>query len=63
MAKGMGLATEVDDTLTAAEKEECCVFNPPASSIQDNVGLVEYLMHYNGRIGDGVEIALAPPQG
>jgi hypothetical protein len=44
----------------AAEKEESHVFNPPASSIPDNVGLVEYLMYYNGRIGDGIKVTLAP---
>ena len=60
MAKGKGIATEVDEVLTAAEKEESHVFNPPASSIPDNVGLVEYLMYYNGRIGDGIKVTLAP---
>ena len=36
------------------------MFNPPASAIPDNVGLMEYLMHYNGRIGDDIEVTLAP---
>jgi len=60
MAKGKGVATEVDEAVNAVEMEEYCVFNPPASSIQDNIGLVEYLAHYNGRIGEGIEITLTP---
>ena len=36
------------------------MFNPPASVIPDNVGLMEYLMHYNGRIGDDIKVTLSP---
>ena len=60
MAKGKGTAVEVNEALTATEKEESLVFNPPASAISDDVGLMEYLMHYNGRIGDDIEVTLAP---
>jgi len=60
MAKGKGVATEVDEAVNAVEREELRVFNPPASSIQDNVGLVEYLSLHNGRIGEGIEITLTP---
>ena len=60
MAKGKGISTEVDEVMTAAEKEESHIFNPPASSIPDNVDLIEYLMYYNGRIGDDIEVTLAP---
>jgi len=60
MAKGKGVVVEVNEALNAAEKEESLVFNPPASVIPDNVGLMEYQMHYNGRIGDDIEVTLAP---
>ena len=60
MAKGKGVATEVDAAVNSVEMEESRVFNPPASSISDNVGLSEYLMHYNGRIGENIQIVLAP---
>jgi hypothetical protein len=60
MAKGKGVATEVDAAVNSVEMEESQVFNPPASSISDNVGLSEYLMHYNGWIGEDIQIVLAP---
>jgi len=60
MAKGKGIAVEVNEALTAAEKEESLVFNPPASAISDDVGLMEYLMHYNSRIGNNIKVTLAP---
>ena len=52
MAKGKGVASEVE--------VDCLVFNPPASAIQDDAGLKEYMSFYNGRIGDDIKVTLAP---
>ena len=60
MAKGKGVVVEAEEAFAAVEKEDCLVFNPPASAIQDNVGLEEYLAYNNGRIGDGIKVTLAP---
>jgi len=59
MAKGKGVAIEVDEAV-AAVGEDCPVFNPPASAIQDDTSLKEYLAFYNGRIGDDIKVTLAP---
>ena len=58
--KGKGIAVEVNDALKAVEKEENLEFNPPASVIQDDAGLKEYMSFYNGRIGDDIKVTLAP---
>ena len=59
MAKGKGVATEVDEVVDAVG-EDCPVFNPPATAIQNDAGLKEYLAFYNGRIGDDIKVTLAP---
>ena len=60
MAKGKGVAVEVEEAFAAVEKEDCLVFNPPASAILDDTGLEEYLAYHNGRICDGIKVTLAP---
>ena len=59
MAKGKGVASEVEEAI-AAVGEDCLIFNPPASAIPDDVGLKEYPVYYNGRIGDDIKVTLAP---
>ena len=59
MTKGKGVATEVEEAIAAVE-EDCLEFNPPASAIQDDAGLKEYMAFYNDRIDDDIKVTLAP---
>ena len=62
MSKGKGIAAEVGETVGTAAAEVSLEFNPPASAIKDDDNLKVYLGYYNGRIGDDIQVALAPRQ-
>jgi hypothetical protein len=59
MAKSKGVISEAEVAVSADEGVGP-EFNPPATMILDDGHLKEYLAYYNGRIGDDIEVALAP---